>query len=533
VDADEGGLSLETLARLCGLTLRAPDPVAGSGRVRGLALFDPESQDDIAGEVLAAPGHDLRGSAGDAILTRAARGRVIALLVSETQATDGSGRNFTVPMLTCPPGTPWAELVGRVRAVLATSDPDSTTGSLELPHRDLVLLANTVAERVGGSITIFSRQQEVIASSRVRPDDDPLRRQAVLDQHGPRWYREHLRTKGVYARLWSGDEVIDVPAVPEKQVSRRLAVAVRAGDEILGSLWAAEGSSQLAPDATDTLRQAAHAAAVRLLELHEQGRAARRADEEAARTVMAGRGGVEAACTQIGADAGLMCSVIALEPTHDTGISARRLCEAAALHSAAFRWTAAAVPRGERRTDLLVCNLADTSLAPVHRMMETFARDCEHTLLGSLRIGIGPVVPLDQAAQAAVTADLVLQALRRRAASGVATGEEMWASVGLIRLSARIQEHSLPSQPLQRLQDADAKHRSDLVSTLEAYLECLGDVAVAGKRLNVHTNTVRYRLRRIKEVGGLDLDDPDQRLLIWLQLRTGLGQRSTPGAKSN
>ena len=203
------------------------------------------------------------------------------------------------------------------------------------------------------------------------------------------------------------------------------------------------------------------------------------------------------------------------------------------MHSAAFRWTAVAVPRGERRADLLVCNLADTSLAPVRRMMRSFARDCEHTLLGNLRIGIGSVVPLEQAAQATVTADLVLQALRGRGASGVATGEEMWASVGLLRLAAHIRELSLPSHPLQRLQQADAKHRGDLVPTLEAYLECLGDVAAAGKRLNVHTNTVRYRLRRITAVGGLDLDDPDQRLLVWLQLRTGLGRRSAPGAKSN
>jgi hypothetical protein len=532
VDADRG-LPLETLARLCGLALSTPDPTAGSRRVRGIALFDLESQDDLSGEVLAAPGHDLTDPAGEAVLARAATGHAVALLVSQTQAAGMSGGPFTGPMLTCSPGTPWAELVGRVRAVLAAGDPDSAAGGLELPHRDLVLLANTLAERVGGSITIFSPQQEVIASSRVRPDDDPLRRQAVLDQHGPRWYREHLRARGVYARLWSGDEVIDVPAVPDRQASRRLAVAVRAGDEILGSLWAAEGSSPLAEDAAETLRQAAHAAAVRLLELHEQGRAARRADEEAARTVMAGQGGVEAACTQLGADAGLMCSVIAMEPTQDAGISARRLCEASALHSAAFRWTAAAVPKGERRADLLVCNLAGTALAPVRRMMESFFRDCEHTLLGSLRIGIGPVVPLQQAAQAAVTADLVLQALRGRAAAGVATGDEMWASVGLLRLSARVEELSLPGQPLPRLQQAEAEHRGGLVPTLEAYLECLGDVASAGKRLNVHTNTVRYRLRRIKEVGGLDLDDPDQRLLVWLQLRTGLGRRSTAGPMSN
>ena len=35
----------------------------------------------------------------------------------------------------------------------------------------------------------------------------------------------------------------------------------------------------------------------------------------------------------------------------------------------------------------------------------------------------------------------------------------------------------------------------------------------------VHANTFRYRLRRVQEVSGLDLDDPDARFAAMLQLR--------------
>jgi DNA-binding PucR family transcriptional regulator len=37
--------------------------------------------------------------------------------------------------------------------------------------------------------------------------------------------------------------------------------------------------------------------------------------------------------------------------------------------------------------------------------------------------------------------------------------------------------------------------------------------------VNVHPNTFRYRLRRITEVFGLDLGEPDERLVAELQLR--------------
>jgi DNA-binding PucR family transcriptional regulator len=39
----------------------------------------------------------------------------------------------------------------------------------------------------------------------------------------------------------------------------------------------------------------------------------------------------------------------------------------------------------------------------------------------------------------------------------------------------------------------------------------------------MHANTVRYRLRRAVELFGLDLDDADQMLVLWLSLRAAQG----------
>jgi DNA-binding PucR family transcriptional regulator len=57
------------------------------------------------------------------------------------------------------------------------------------------------------------------------------------------------------------------------------------------------------------------------------------------------------------------------------------------------------------------------------------------------------------------------------------------------------------------------------VATLQAYFDAFGDMGAAAAQVNVHPNTFRYRLRRITEVFGLDLDDPDERLVAELQLR--------------
>jgi DNA-binding PucR family transcriptional regulator len=44
-------------------------------------------------------------------------------------------------------------------------------------------------------------------------------------------------------------------------------------------------------------------------------------------------------------------------------------------------------------------------------------------------------------------------------------------------------------------------------------------VAACADRLSVHANTVRYRLRRIEQISGLDLGDPMTRISALVQLR--------------
>ena len=64
--------------------------------------------------------------------------------------------------------------------------------------------------------------------------------------------------------------------------------------------------------------------------------------------------------------------------------------------------------------------------------------------------------------------------------------------------------------------------------TLRAYLDCFGDVPRAAERISVHPNTFRYRMRRLVELFDLDLDDPDERMVLELQLR--LLADGAPGA---
>jgi PucR family transcriptional regulator, purine catabolism regulatory protein len=69
------------------------------------------------------------------------------------------------------------------------------------------------------------------------------------------------------------------------------------------------------------------------------------------------------------------------------------------------------------------------------------------------------------------------------------------------------------------LEEHDRERNSDLVQTLEGFLTAGGSTTGAAEHLNVHRNTLGYRLRRIAQLTGDDLDDEDVRLNYGLALR--------------
>jgi hypothetical protein len=76
----------------------------------------------------------------------------------------------------------------------------------------------------------------------------------------------------------------------------------------------------------------------------------------------------------------------------------------------------------------------------------------------------------------------------------------------------------LPDAPLRRLQDHDARTSGELVASLRAWCRAGFDVPAAAAALHVHTNTLRYRLKRATEVSGLDVTRPRQLLALQLLL---------------
>jgi len=98
---------------------------------------------------------------------------------------------------------------------------------------------------------------------------------------------------------------------------------------------------------------------------------------------------------------------------------------------------------------------------------------------------------------------------------------------------------SFYAETIQPLADYDEQYETELVATVEAYLDNDGNVAATAKQLFTHRHTIRYRLERVRELCGHDVSSTEGREKLGLGLKAmrvlGIasprGPALEPGAK--
>lgn len=116
---------------------------------------------------------------------------------------------------------------------------------------------------------------------------------------------------------------------------------------------------------------------------------------------------------------------------------------------------------------------------------------------------------------------------RDAASHGLPVNEpERLSLTSLLLASEDVPLTDMANESLSPLRTFDAAHGSELMTTLETYLNHNGSVAAVAEALTLHRNTVRYRLAQITELTGYDPSLTADRVQLWLALAVArLGAR--------
>lgn len=105
----------------------------------------------------------------------------------------------------------------------------------------------------------------------------------------------------------------------------------------------------------------------------------------------------------------------------------------------------------------------------------------------------------------------------------------------LYKLLLALKEHNLQeleqfhAATLSVLLEHDARRQGEYVRTLNGFFQANGNLAEAARELDVHRNTLVYRLQRISRLTNLDLDDAENRLMLHLALKIQRVLATVPG----
>ncbi|GAA3766546.1 PucR family transcriptional regulator [Streptomyces chiangmaiensis] len=179
------------------------------------------------------------------------------------------------------------------------------------------------------------------------------------------------------------------------------------------------------------------------------------------------------------------------------------------------------VPEGERLVVLAADGGAAVAACQKYALAVQAARAAaleqavtdEDELVVGLSAPAGPIA----AAAAYKQAEQALSVARRRGRSLVE--HEELAAGSVLPLLADDAVRAFADGLLRALREHDATGRGDLVASVRAWLSRHGQWDAAAADLGVHRHTLRYRMRRVEEILGRSLDDPDVRMELWLALK--------------
>lgn len=430
-------------------------------------------------------------------------------------------RRAGVALLVTPDDASWSTLDSLITSAI-TSQRDTGDGTLgEIAAGDLFALANVIASLAASPVTIEDVERHVLAYSNLA--DQPIdrsRRDSILGRHVP-GLPNNLDEYRVVA---AASSAVHFPP-EDDEIRARVAVPVRVGQRLLGSIWAQVNDEDQVARISRTLTSVAPIASLHLMraasttDVHRQ----RRADLLAAALSMDTSTGSGAPWT-VRERLPVVLLGFAPRPGADELLDEQRLTDVIAVNAETVRGDASCA-RVDAAVFVLLPDADGLTPGRVAGLARRSVRAAAASVGCALVCAYSDVVT-DAQDIAGVRRDIetTLRALRRLApeveVAGIVADRHHLVVQELLESGMGSPQQLIG--PVREILAHDAAHGTAYAPTLLAHLDCFGDAALAARRMVVHENSHRYRMRRLVQEFALDLDDPQLRLVIWLQLSLAL-----------
>ncbi|MEU2773845.1 helix-turn-helix domain-containing protein [Streptomyces sp. NPDC007162] len=405
-------------------------------------------------------------------------------------------------------------------------------------------LVDEISELLGAPATLENRDFELIAFGAYDSEGDldpsaldPVRTRSILTRRSTAAVRAWFEGFGITRATGP----VRIPPTPEAGVYRgRICLPVRHRGVVLGYVWLLDGD----PGPTDAQLAAAMGVAERIgALLADEAQAGAGLSRELRAVLVAERGwqqdmAVAELRTALGTRGDGPHTLVCVAPwpsaDPDDAPSPRTVPHATALCTLPWGATGHSLAVLVR---LRSTQVAAPALAAAARLLKeaeearearsAAARGAGARTAAAVAAGFaaGPVVPASVAGVGEARTGLAeLGAVWQEAAAAAraALAEPrfgpvaQWARIGPYRLLTSLPPEASRDPAVAPL--LTPAHR-ELARTAEVYLDCAGQAGRTAAALGIHRQTLYYRLSRVEQLTGLDLDDGEDRLLLHMALK--------------
>lgn len=392
----------------------------------------------------------------------------------------------------------------------------------QFQNADIDELADAIGELLNNPITIEDADHKLIAYSSHGESTDPARWSTIMGRRVPEKVLTRLWKEGIFQRLLTEDRPVHIPAFDDVGLGKRVAIAIRKGDDLLGYIWAQEVNRPISTTDDEILRQAARAAVPRLVQRQGKRKAEEQRRKEFFWELLLGNHTSEAAISR------------KAESLHMDLPQPYQICIIDAPGGQLERYFYPIIIRDKLLsvTDgtqliLLMGKRQTKEQDKLNQATEQFLHELrdkweQEGHSGKLLAGYGQI--LTSYVEIGRSYREALQVVQMKRIFQTET-EQIYGyhDLGIYRFLLRLKQwgdgEGYENIRLRRLKQYDRDNQTNLLETLETYLDAAGKGNVTAQQLHIHINTLSYRLRRIEEIMRVNLDNQNHRTALYLDLK--------------
>ncbi|RFU62008.1 PucR family transcriptional regulator [Peribacillus glennii] len=390
---------------------------------------------------------------------------------------------------------------------------------------DLMEFADRVSSILGCPVTIEDGNHRVLAYSMHDDITDQARISTIIGRRVPEKVINSLWREGILPAIISSEKPVQVPSIHEVGLGKRAAISIRKNDEILGFIWVLEVNKPFSEEDMDFLLLASKEAKNQLLQLQVRKKRKEESHQEFFWQLLTGHfqdeQDIAERLAQFSLPRPARFTVLVFDfPEEITQEVERNITY---MLTTTQKIKPLFFTTDHKKLMLLVgFDKKDGFEASIKEFIPYFisqmwTRFNVYGIIGACG-GIYSSLTEGTASYEEALFTLKIKRAFPEDTRNITDYRELgiYQSMDILVTSRyTLEEH----RPIQDLRAYDIKNQTDLLHTLQVYLEKDCNPAETAKQLHIHINTLTYRLKRISEIGGINMKDPLQKVTLYLDFK--------------